>query len=55
MLATTKIRNQVENPNKIFAKDLNTVERVFLYQRKQLAAKLGNPRLEQIHFHSIRH
>ena len=36
-------------------KNCFNLSRSFRKQRKRLASKLGNPRLLQIHFHSIRH
>lgn len=55
MLSSVKTRNRVTDPNRIFAKDLRTVRRVFEKQRRNLARKLQNPRLLQIHFHTFRH
>ena len=40
---------------RIFSHDVNTMRDVFLKQRKNLARKLQNPRLNQIHFHTFRH
>jgi integrase len=36
-------------------KNSRTLLRTFLRQRKRIAAKMGNPRLQQIHFHTLRH
>jgi len=36
-------------------KNMNNLRRSFQKQRKQIAAKMGNPRLMQIHFHTLRH
>ncbi len=41
--------------NRIFSKHLRTQRRLFQKQRKNLAKKLQNPRLLQIHFHTFRH
>jgi integrase len=35
--------------------DYNTMRTGFGHQRKRIAKKLGNPRLLQIHFHTLRH
>ena len=40
---------------RIFSKSLRTQRRLFQKQRQRLAAKLGNSRLMQIHFHTLRH
>jgi integrase len=41
---------------KIFGKsNVKNKQSIFLYQRNRLARKLGNPRLTQITFHTIRH
>jgi integrase len=36
-------------------KNMNTLRRSFQKQRKEIASKMGNPRLMQIHFHTLRH
>ena len=36
-------------------KNVRNLRRTFQKQRKQIATKLGNPRLMQIHFHTLRH
>jgi len=42
--------------NKVFNyRHANTISRSFVRQRKRIAHKLGNPRLHQIHFHTLRH
>jgi len=41
--------------DKIFSKQVRTQRRLFQQQRKRLARKLQNPRLNQIHFHTFRH
>jgi len=42
--------------NMIFANHLRqSVSQNFRVQRKRIAFKLGNPRLEKIHFHTLRH
>ena len=39
----------------LFYAKVQTIRATFAKQRKRLALKLDNPRLNQIHFHSIRH
>jgi integrase len=51
-LLTLKARAE---SNRIFCKHVRTQRRLFQKQRKNLARKLHNPRLLQIHFHSFRH
>jgi integrase len=41
--------------SRVFSKYLRTRRRLFSKQRKNLAKKLQNPRLLQIHFHTFRH
>jgi len=41
--------------DRIFSKHLRTQRRLFQKQRANLARKLQNPRLQQIHFHTFRH
>jgi len=55
MLSHIKSRNNVEDPNRIFAKKLRNIRRVFSLKRNSLARKLQNPRLKQISFHTFRH
>ena len=55
MLSAIRIKNQVTDPNRIFAKDLRTMRRVYSKQRNNLAIKLQNPRLKNITFHIFRH
>jgi len=43
------------NRKSVFAKDLRTIRKVFEKQRANIARKLQNPRLLQIHFHTFRH
>lgn len=43
------------NSNRVFSKYLRTRRRLFQKQRANLARKLQNPRLIQIHFHTFRH
>jgi integrase len=48
----------VRNNDTIFKghyKNSRNLLRTFLKQRKRIAAKMGNPRLQQIHFHTLRH
>jgi hypothetical protein len=39
----------------VFAKDLKTIRRVFERKRANIARKIQNPRLRQIHFHTFLH
>ena len=55
MLSRLRTYNRSRNPNKVFANDIKSIKRTYLNQRKRLAIKLGNPRLELIHFHTFRH
>lgn len=55
MLLNLKAKNRVRDPERIFAKDLRTVRKVFEKQRVNIARKLQNPRLLRIHFHTFRH
>lgn len=55
MLAALKTSSKVSDPNRVFAKDLRTIRRVFEKQRARIAWKLQNPRLRRIHFHTFRH
>jgi len=52
MLSKLKSKNDL---NRIFSKHLRTQRRLFQKQRTNLARKLQNPRLIQIHFHTFRH
>jgi len=55
MLAALKANNKVSDLNRVFAKDLRTIRRVFEKQRARIAEKLQNPRLRRISFHTFRH
>jgi len=55
MLSSLRAKNRVTDPNRIFAKDLKTIRKVFEKQRTTITRKLQNPRLRQIHFHTFRH
>jgi integrase len=55
MLYRLKTWNISRNPNKAFANDIKSIKRTYLNQRKRIATKLGNPRLNLIHFHTLRH
>lgn len=55
MLSVIRAHNLVQDKDRIFSHDVNTMRDVFLKQRKNLARKLQNPRLNQIHFHTFRH
>ena len=55
MLSSLRTKNRVTDPERIFAKDLRTVRKVFEKQRANIARKLQNPRLRRIHFHTFRH
>jgi integrase len=52
MLTTLQMKS---DGNHLFSKHLRTQRRVFAKQRANLAKKLQNPRLQQIHFHTFRH
>ena len=55
MLFRLRTWNRSRDPNKVFANDIKSIKRTYLNQRKRIATKLGNPRLELIHFHTLRH
>jgi len=51
-----KLAQLPKNSNWLFENYLRqSVAQNFRLQRKRIAAKLGNPRLEKIHFHTLRH
>jgi site-specific recombinase XerC len=52
MLNALKAKN---SSDRIFSKHLRTQRRLFAKQRTNLARKLQNPRLLQIHFHTFCH
>jgi len=54
-LGLVKTVNRVENPERIFGQHYNSILRVYCYQRKNIARKLGNERLQKIKFHTLRH
>jgi len=54
-LGLVKTVNRVENPELIFGQHYNSILRVYCYQRKNIARKLGNERLQKIKFHTLRH
>jgi integrase len=54
-LAALKTKNNVTDSNRIFSKLLRTIRRIFMVKRKRLASLYNNPRLLQIHFHTLRH
>jgi hypothetical protein len=54
-LSKLRTRNRVDDPTRIFAKDLRTIRRVYEKQRIRLADKLENPRLKRISFYTFRH
>ena len=54
-LGHVKTTNTVQDPAKIFGKYYSSIYRLFHYQRKRLATKLGNERLVRITFHTLRH
>jgi integrase len=55
MLIQIRAKNTVEDKNRIFAKKLRNIRRVYSRTRNYLARKLQNPRLKQISFHTFRH
>jgi len=52
MINALKLKSNSDKP---FCKHLRTQRRLFAKQRANLARKLQNPRLIQIHFHTFRH
>ncbi|MBN1682257.1 tyrosine-type recombinase/integrase, partial [Candidatus Bathyarchaeota archaeon] len=55
MLLEVKRKNTTTDPNRVFAKSVRSIRRIFEETRKKQAIKLQNPRLLQIHFHTLRH
>jgi integrase len=55
MLMDIKTRNHIKDLNRVFAKDLRTIRKIYEKQRDKLARKPQNPRLKQIRFHTFRH
>lgn len=53
-LGHVKKVNRVKDPTRIFG-DYKSVQKVYSRQRKNIARKLGNERLQQIKFHTLRH
>jgi len=53
-LGHVKTVNRVRDPTRIFG-DYKSVQKVYSKQRKKAARKLGNERLTQIKFHTLRH
>jgi len=53
--AALKTKNNVTDSNRVFSKLLRTIRRIFIVKRKRLAVLYNNPRLLQIHFHTLRH
>jgi integrase len=41
--------------NKVFQSNKETMRRTFMRARNRIAKNLGNPRIKQIHFHTLRH
>ena len=54
-LAYIRKINTVENPERVFAKQLKTIRRVYEKQRDTIARKTQNDRLRKIRFHTFRH
>ena len=54
-LGHVKTVNKVKNLDQIFGKYYKSILRVYCYQRKNIATKLGNERLQKIKFHTLRH
>ena len=44
-----------KNKNYIFNTNVRTTRKLFAKMRNRLSKKLQNPRLKQIHFHTLRH
>ena len=55
LLSMILVLQKKSKPNHMFSKHLRTQRRLFAKQRANLARKLQNPRLLQIHFHTFRH
>lgn len=55
MLAALKHRNPLFDQRRVFTNNLRTIRKIFEKQRANIAKKLQNPRLTQIHFHTFRH
>jgi integrase len=55
MLIEAKRKNTTTDPKRVFAKSVRSIQRIFEETRKRLSIKLQNPRLLQIHFHTLRH
>ncbi|MDQ1280371.1 MAG: integrase/recombinase XerD [Thermoproteota archaeon] len=53
--ALTMLNGLQRESNWVFGGSLYNIRRTFERQRKRLAVKLGNPRLDQITFHTLRH
>jgi len=54
-LQSLKINTQLEDPSRIFPKKRASIDGVYTPQRKRIAQKLQNPRINKITFHSICH
>jgi len=54
-LSALRNTNNVKDPNRIFGKNTQSMRRLYSYQRKRIAYKLQNDRLNRITFHSLRH
>ena len=55
MLTEARRKNTTKDPNRVFAKSVRSIRRIFEETRKRLAEKLQNARFLQIHFHTFRH
>ncbi|HUS79131.1 MAG TPA: site-specific integrase [Patescibacteria group bacterium] len=55
MLASVKATRYIKDPNRIFTKLPKSCRKVYTSQRDRIAAKLQNPRLKKIGFHTFRH
>lgn len=55
MLSAVRATSRVADPERVFAKDLRTIRRVFEKQRKNIARKLQSQDLMRIHFHTFRY
>ena len=54
-LGHVKKVNTVTDPERVFTKYYRSIYRVFHKQRKSIARKMSNDRIERITFHTIRH
>jgi integrase len=51
----TMLSTLPHDKNQVFQSSKETIRRTFLRARNRIAKNLGNPRIKQIHFHTLRH